>query len=568
MPSSSSLSSALWGDPEVRSLARQCLLHPFVTRLADGTLPLEAFKCYVGQDAFFLQAFSSAYAKAGLCASAAGLPQKVVAAFAELRAGIAEELKMHASYAAELGVSLEGVTPLPAGKAYTDYLLLVGSDGYDDYCGGGGGGGEKQGGGGGGGGGGVADGVDGKRRQVVSICAALAPCMRLYAFLGQALAAAGAVDGAGPTYSRWVKEYSSAEMEGLAAKLEGILDTCAGHCSEEEEESKSLSRGDGAVYRAARRGFVRAMRYELAFFAAPLEATSPSASGGGGGGGGDDGAASSEEFEPRGGTTRRALERRLLAAAQLAPPRVLIVAGSDSGGGAGVQADIKACAAAGVFSTTAITAVTAQNTRGVQAVHVLPAAAVDAQLESVLSDIGADVVKTGMLATAEIVRLVADRLASLQQQSGSGGGNCLVVVDPVMVSTSGHALLDADAVGLYRSSILPAATVLTPNIPEAQLLLSGSNNPNEPSPDDDKSSSSSSSSSTSSTTSVSGGGATNNEAIKDVAGMEAAARALAAMGPKWVLVKGGHLANGNVDRLEGGAAASRWTCSARARRGK
>ncbi|OWJ74316.1 bifunctional hydroxymethylpyrimidine kinase/phosphomethylpyrimidine kinase [Haematobacter genomosp. 1] len=142
--------------------------------------------------------------------------------------------------------------------------------------------------------------------------------------------------------------------------------------------------------------------------------------------------------------------------------RLLIIAGSDSGGGAGIQADLKTASALGVFGTTAITAITAQNTLGVQAVEVLPPALVAAQIDSVLSDIGADAVKIGMLGTAEIARAVSAAL------EGYGGP---VVLDPVMVAKSGDALLSDDAVTALARHLLPRATLLTPNLPEAARLL-------------------------------------------------------------------------------------------------
>ncbi len=142
--------------------------------------------------------------------------------------------------------------------------------------------------------------------------------------------------------------------------------------------------------------------------------------------------------------------------------RVLIIAGSDSGAGAGIQADIKTVMALGGYATTAITAVTAQNTVGVRDVALLPAAMVGAQIDAVTEDIGADAVKTGMLGSAEIAALVAERVGRLGKP---------VVVDPVMVATSGDALLARDAVEVVRARLAPLATVLTPNVPEAELLL-------------------------------------------------------------------------------------------------
>jgi len=140
---------------------------------------------------------------------------------------------------------------------------------------------------------------------------------------------------------------------------------------------------------------------------------------------------------------------------------VLIVAGSDSGGGAGVQGDVKAVTALGGYAATAITAVTVQNSLGVQAVHPLPPALVAAQARAVLDDLGADVVKTGMLGSREVVELVAELIA------GSGLPS---VVDPVMVAKGGALLLDPDAVEAVRARLIPLSALLTPNAPEAAAL--------------------------------------------------------------------------------------------------
>ena len=145
------------------------------------------------------------------------------------------------------------------------------------------------------------------------------------------------------------------------------------------------------------------------------------------------------------------------------PPCALTIAGSDSGGGAGIQADLKAFAAHGVHGLSAIAALTAQNTRGVTAVHVPPIAFLRAQIDACFDDFQIGAVKLGMLATAEVIHAVADALESHRPPA--------VVVDPVMVATSGAKLLADDALEAMRTRLLPLATVLTPNIPEAELLL-------------------------------------------------------------------------------------------------
>jgi hydroxymethylpyrimidine/phosphomethylpyrimidine kinase len=188
-----------------------------------------------------------------------------------------------------------------------------------------------------------------------------------------------------------------------------------------------------------------------------------------------------------------------------APPRVLAIAGSDSGGGAGIQADLKTMLAMGVHGMTVISAVTAQNSLGVQGYWELPPEAVRAQLDSVLSDIGAQAIKTGMLASAELVLTVCDALAEVAAP---------VVVDPVAVSKHGDSLLSAGTLDAVRDRLLPLATVVTPNLFEAELLT--------------------------------------GMRIADEAQMLAAARMIGAMGPQWVLMKGGHLPGSPVDLLVAG----------------
>ena len=142
-------------------------------------------------------------------------------------------------------------------------------------------------------------------------------------------------------------------------------------------------------------------------------------------------------------------------------PRCLTIAGSDSGGGAGIQADLKAFAAAGCFGTTAIVALTAQNTLGVTAVQEMPPGFVEAQLDAVFSDIGVDAAKTGMLFSRELIETVANYLAAHP---------VTLVVDPVMVASSGAKLLQDDAVESLVDRLFPLATVVTPNLLEAQVL--------------------------------------------------------------------------------------------------
>ena len=143
-------------------------------------------------------------------------------------------------------------------------------------------------------------------------------------------------------------------------------------------------------------------------------------------------------------------------------PAALTIAGSDSGGGAGIQADLRTFAAFGVFGTSAITAVTAQNPREVTRVDAIPATGVDAQIKAILSAIKIRAIKTGMLLNAEIIKVTAQNLA---------GQNLALVVDPVMVSSSGSRLLEEDAIAVLMDELLPLASWITPNVPEAELLL-------------------------------------------------------------------------------------------------
>jgi len=186
------------------------------------------------------------------------------------------------------------------------------------------------------------------------------------------------------------------------------------------------------------------------------------------------------------------------------PRVVLTVAGTDSSGGAGVAADLRTFAACGVWGTVAVTAVTAQSSLGVQRVQNLDPDIVRAQVESVAGDIGVDAVKTGMLGTAAVVHAVAESLRELAVAP--------VVVDPVVLATSGDRLLDPDAVAVLREELLPQAAVVTPNLAEA-LLLAGVD-------------------------------AREAGRLRDRAGIAALARAVLDLGPGAVLLTGGHLGDG------------------------
>jgi thiaminase/transcriptional activator TenA len=202
-----SLARTLWEANA--DLAKAALGHRFVRGLADGSLPLESFRSYVAQDAFFLESFARAYA----LALAHSEDTRGMRDFAELISGVIEELELHEGYAERWGVSLEGVEPVEATLAYTDFLLATASLG-----------------------------------GVGETCAAMTPCMRLYAFLGQSLAEEGY--GEDNPYSEWIRTYSDPEFEALAAKLEALLDRYATDTP------------------AVRLGYRRAMALEVAFFEA------------------------------------------------------------------------------------------------------------------------------------------------------------------------------------------------------------------------------------------------------------------------------------------------------------
>jgi len=194
-------------------------------------------------------------------------------------------------------------------------------------------------------------------------------------------------------------------------------------------------------------------------------------------------------------------------------PKALTIAGSDSGGGAGIQADLKTFSAFRVFGMSVITAVTAQNSLGVQGVENLPPAFVARQLRSVLEDFGADAAKCGMLSTAPIIEAVAAGLTERRIEK--------LVVDPVMVAKSGDRLLEPDARAALADRILPLALLVTPNLPEAEVLA--------------------------------------GMRVAEPEDMEEAARRIHLMGPRYVLVKGGHLKGDATDLLWNGREFTRFS---------
>lgn len=183
--------------------------------------------------------------------------------------------------------------------------------------------------------------------------------------------------------------------------------------------------------------------------------------------------------------------------------RVLTIAGSDSGGGAGIQADLKTFSAHGCYGMSVITALTAQNTVGVSAIHPVPVDFVEAQIDAVLEDIGADAIKIGMLFSPELIEAVAQRLRQHRATN--------IVLDPVMVAQSGDRLLQNDAIAALKSELIPLADLVTPNLPETSVLL--------------------------------------GRDIHSLDELEGAANELAQLGSSNVLIKGGHLEEGDSDDL-------------------
>lgn len=305
-----SLADAFWESD--LDLAEQCLRHPFVRGLADGSLPQSRYRGYVAQDAFFLRAFADAYRLAAQrCDDEEGRTL-----YERLRAGVEEELGLHRSMANSMAIDLDSVEPTDATLAYVEFLIATAAT-----------------------------------RPEACAAAAMLPCLRLYAFLGERLLPS--LSSASP-YAAWVRTYADPGFGALWRALAPRLQRAEAHGVEATELAR--------LHR-------RAMRLEHRFFA--------SAWGG-------------EVVDP----LRSALT----------------IAGSDPSGGAGIQADLKTFHRCGVYGQSVITLLTAQNTRGVQGVFVESEAAVRAQLRSVLADIPVHAAKTGALGTVEVVRAVAAEL--------------------------------------------------------------------------------------------------------------------------------------------------------------
>ncbi|KAJ0409122.1 hypothetical protein ATCC90586_002833 [Pythium insidiosum] len=540
------IAQRLWLQAERK--ACESLFHPFVAALAAGSLPKADFQAFLLQDAYYLHAFAKAFAFAVTkCPSS---PHSLT--IVRLMGGIEEELRTHAAFLESFGVELfqvEAATATPATENYVEFLLSTAK----------------------------------RRDTAVEIIAAMTPCMRLYAFLGQKIAAAQSSDDGNSTpYQRWIDTYSTKEFEVCAIETETLLNELAEiekvgfetlqplynnamelelrffeqcfpiaraqqqylpaalsgplrvqlRVDEDLHSITSLSTGSyevlvdlqddiGPVIRAVNKLVAASpsllSRPLMAALLSPAKAAAMELV-----------AASTNELltflralRARGSFDWYSTPSRGVNDEAPTVPRVLIVAGSDSGGGAGIQADMKACTNLGVFSSTAITAVTVQNTHGVHGIHAIPVNDIVDQIACVLNDIGADVVKTGMLFNEEIIDAVVAHLK---------GRDIPLVVDPVMVSTSGHRLLKEAAHQSMVSRLFPLAAIITPNIPEASAMVS------QPScvilnvpyvlifvrAHDHQ---------------------LHDRIIDSVDDMKQAALDLAAFGSRFVLVKGGHLKN-------------------------
>lgn len=365
----------LWQND--RDLADACLAHPFVRGLADGSLPIQRYRDYVAQDAFFLRAFRGAYALAGACCSDAEGKQL----YAQLAQGVDDELCLHRQQAGRLGIDLARVLPSAATLAYTEFLTATAAT-----------------------------------RPEPCAAAAMLPCLRLYAWLGERLLPQLAATS---PYGDWVRTYADPGFGSLWRALAERLERAAG------ADPAGAGPADGGANGVTRDELAalhrRAMHLEHRFFAAAWGGTWPGR-----------------------------------------PPLALTIAGSDPSGGAGIQADLKTFHRHGVYGQSVLTLLTAQNTRGVQGVFVQPIDVVQAQLRCVAGDLGAAATKTGALGSAAMVAAIADELTA--RPLGA------LVVDPVLVSKHGHALASSDVAGALRQRLLPIARVVTPNRFEAEAL--------------------------------------------------------------------------------------------------
>ncbi|OQR94584.1 hypothetical protein ACHHYP_01121 [Achlya hypogyna] len=509
MASGTPLSRRLWAASS--ATATHCLFHPFVVGVGSGQLPMAAFQQFLKQDAFYLHGFLKAFAYAVVKAEAPADAMVLV----DLMHGVNSELQLHASFMESWGIpahAIDATSAAQATRAYVDFLLATAKT----------------------------------ATSVAEILAAMVPCARLYAFLGAALASArseltGELMGDAHQYAKWIETYAAPAFEAGASDMEALLDSVAEREGIDEARLQPL--------------YARAMQLEYNFFDASFPVQRADFMGTTALAYDADTATSiltTQPLAPLPTVSKLSLLAAVLAiaagdhsdpiahgvrdgseddraaclalltrspgatATEAAPgvPRVLCIAGSDSGGGAGIQADMKTCTALGVFSTSAITAITVQNTVGVHGIHGVPIATLREQIGCVLDDIGTDVIKTGMLGSAAVVQCVVDAVKDR---------NLPLVVDPVMVSTSGHKLLELDAHHCIVQQLFPLALIITPNIPEASFLLNG-------------------------------------RTIATVDDMKVAAADLHALGgSRYVLVKGGHLedASSVVDVLYDGLS---WHC--------
>jgi thiaminase/transcriptional activator TenA len=228
-----SFASTLWTAPRSRKLARDCLLHPFIQSLGAGSLGLDSFRIFVEQDAFFLDAFSRSFEAAATCAKSAGF-QDVERCFLKMKDATIKELEMHSEYAKTLGCKIEKVKPMPATEAYTGFLSMLAEQSSQST---------------------------GSWRNLARLCCGLAPCMRLYAWLGATLATGGFQSSAGEILRKWIDEYSSSEFQANADEHDKLLNICWSSAVAEMDDTERA-----ALMHELAGLYLEALMHELAFF--------------------------------------------------------------------------------------------------------------------------------------------------------------------------------------------------------------------------------------------------------------------------------------------------------------
>uniref|UniRef100_A0A7S2SMA5 Phosphomethylpyrimidine kinase n=1 Tax=Mucochytrium quahogii TaxID=96639 RepID=A0A7S2SMA5_9STRA len=436
-------SAMLWNEVRNKKIAKDCLYHPMVLAIAGGVQLEDADNFLTCFKSFIAQDSAFLECFRSTYGRVMGLAETVEDEF--LRGDLLEKIpEFQAGVDEELKLHKSLCDALNI--SLTEYPTLPETLNYTNFL-------EKL---------GYDESMSIMGRITVILCGML-PCMRLYAALGHNLKVDTIRQVGEKCYEDWINTYGDKEFQDLALKVEELFDMCAV--------------AQGGVSKTMRDVYNSAMLLEYQFF---------------------NGQIGLEKIYDR------PMKTGFCPPVVLAGvPRVLIIAGSDSGGGAGIQADIKACTTSGVFCTTVVTALTSQNTLGVQGVFPIPASFVEEQMHSVLSDIGTDVVKTGMLASSEVIETICRLLDKYRATHH-------LVVDPVMISTSGDRLIESSAIDAIVKKLFPRAFIVTPNVPEAEFVLSMQDE---------------------------GGLAL----IRNLEDLVAAAKVLGTMGPHYVFLKGGHL---------------------------